>query len=149
MHVCCRMYVCAECQSCLVQQQPQQQQPADCPVTYFSVTIVTGSSVIDVPCWRAGAPTPTLAIGSVAALLKATRVQSLLQHLGQGLSRTAGLVQHPGQGLPRTAGPVANCQGEMFRVCHVGFGCFASAAAVLHSCTMSHHACVLYRAVTV
>jgi len=135
MHVCCRMYVCAECQSCLVQQQRQQQQPADCPVTYFSVTIVTGSSVIDVPCWRAGAPTPTLAIGSVAALLKATRVQSLLQHLGQGLSRTAG--------------PVANCQGEMFRVCHVGFGCFASAAAVLHSCTMSHHACVLYRAVTV
>ena len=69
-----------------------------------SVTGATGISVITVLCWRAGAPTPTLAIGSVAALLKLTRLQSLVQHPGQGLPRTAGLLQHPGQGLPRTAG---------------------------------------------
>ena len=117
-----------------------------------SVTGATGISVITVLCWRAGAPTPTLAIGSVAALLKLTRLQSLLQHPGQGLPRTAGLLQHPGQGLPRTAGlvqhpgqglprtaglvqhpgqglfrtagPVADCQGEMSSLCGVGFRCF-------------------------
>lgn len=117
----------------------------------LSVTGATGISVITVLCWRVGAPTPTLAIGSVAALLKLTRLQSLLQHPGQGLPRTAGLLQHPGQGLPRTAGLVqhpgqglprtaglvqhpgqglfrtaglvADCQGEMLRLCGVGFSC--------------------------
>ncbi len=112
-------------------------------MTHHSVTSVTGISVMDVLCWRAGGPTPTLAIGSVAALLKLTRVPSLVQNSGQGLPRTAGLGQHPGQGLPRTAG----LAGEIFSVCHVDFGCFFSGSCFLTlmhnvtSCTVSHHAC--------
>ncbi len=133
---------------------------ADGSVTYHSVTSLTGFSVTGVLCWRAGVPTPTLAIGSVAALLKLTRVQSLLQHPGQGLPKTAGLgqhpgqglprktglVQHPGQGLPRTAGPTADCQGEMSSLCGVGSGCFYCCSCCLTfmhrvtSCTVSHHA---------
>lgn len=85
---------------------------------------VTGVSVMSVLRWCAGAPIPTLATGSVATLLKLTKLHSLVQslvhdsgqcfprtagpgqHPGQGLLRTAGLAQHPGQGLPRTAGLV-------------------------------------------
>ncbi len=129
---------------------------AECHVAHHSVTSVTGISVMGVLCWRAGAPTPTLAIGSLAALMKLTRVQSLLQHPGQGLPKTAGLGQHPGQGLPRTTGLVqhpgqglprtADCQGGMLSLCGEGFGCFCFCSCYLTymhsvtSCTMSHHA---------
>lgn len=156
MHADCHMYVCAESASPDLRSSSLSSiKAADFPVTHHTVTSVTHSSVISVLCWHAGAPTPILAIGSVAALLKLTRAQSLVQHPGQGLPktaglgqypgqglpRTAGLIQHPGQGLFRTAGLVADCQGEMLRLCGVGFGClyFDSCCLIsMHSVPIMH-----------